>query len=81
MAKKWSDIRRKRFSDAEREHLDSRVRDELRDMNLSELRRELGITQEELARAVDVDQFRGSSGATITLSRLCVAAWKRSAAN
>lgn len=59
-AKKWSDIRSKRFSDAEREELDRRVQDELRDMNLSELRRELGITQEELARALDVDQTQVS---------------------
>jgi predicted transcriptional regulator len=60
MAKKWSDIRRKRFSEKEIEALDRRVRDELREMNLSELRRELGITQEALAEALEVDQTQVS---------------------
>jgi predicted transcriptional regulator len=58
--KNWADIRSKRFSVAEREELDRRVRDELRDMNLAELRRELGITQEALAAALEVDQTQVS---------------------
>lgn len=58
--KNWAHIRSKRFSVAEREELDRRVRDELRDMNLAELRRELGITQEALAAALEVDQTQVS---------------------
>lgn len=56
MPKKWSDIRRRRFSDEEIQELDRRVHRELVELSLADLRRELGVTQEELAKSLDVDQ-------------------------
>lgn len=57
---KWSDIRRQRFSEAELAELDRRVQGQLEEMNLSELRRELGVSQEQLAKTLEVDQTQVS---------------------
>ncbi|HLV22586.1 MAG TPA: helix-turn-helix transcriptional regulator [Polyangiaceae bacterium] len=56
MAKKWSDIRRKRFSETERAEQDRRIDAELVEMSLAELRRELGVTQAEMASAIEITQ-------------------------
>ena len=56
MAKKWSEIRRQRFSEAERADLDRRIDTELVEMSLADLRRELGVTQEDMASAIQITQ-------------------------
>jgi transcriptional regulator len=60
MAKKWSEIRRKRFSETEVAELDRQIHRELVEMSLADLRRELGLTQEELARSLEIDQTQVS---------------------
>lgn len=56
MAKKWSDIRRARFSEAERAEQDRRIDAELVELSLAELRRELGVTQADMASAIEITQ-------------------------
>ena len=56
MAKKWSQIRGKRFSEAERAELDERVSTELVEMSLADLRRDLGVTQADMAQALEITQ-------------------------
>ncbi len=56
MAKKWSDIRRARFSETERAELDRRIEGELVELSLGELRRQLGVTQVEMAGAIEITQ-------------------------
>jgi predicted transcriptional regulator len=53
---KWQDIRAKRFSPDQLRELDDEVEQELLAMDLRALREAVGLTQEELARRVDVTQ-------------------------
>ncbi len=53
---KWSDIRRKKLSDAELTEIDQRVAAEVLEMNLTALRESLGVTQVEMAAAAEMTQ-------------------------
>jgi predicted transcriptional regulator len=53
---KWSDIKRSSSSPARAEGVRRRVAAELLEMNLGELRRELGVTQSEMATAAEMSQ-------------------------
>lgn len=52
---KWNDIKRSRSPEAS-ERVRRRVEREVLDMNLAELRRELGVTQVQVAEAADMTQ-------------------------
>lgn len=54
--KKWSEIREQKFSPEELRRIDQDVEAELLEMDLRALREAVGLTQEELARRVDVTQ-------------------------
>lgn len=54
--KKWSEIREKKFSPEELRCIDQDVEAELLEMDLRALREAVGLTQEELAKRVDVTQ-------------------------
>ncbi|HYQ83832.1 MAG TPA: helix-turn-helix transcriptional regulator, partial [Rubrobacter sp.] len=54
--KKWSEIREQKFSPEELQRIDQDVEAELLEMDLRALREAVGLTQEELARRVDVTQ-------------------------
>jgi hypothetical protein len=56
MFKKWSEIRRARRSAAELAEYEERIRAELLEMTLTELRGGLGITEEQIADASAVSQ-------------------------
>jgi hypothetical protein len=53
---KWKDISRSSRDPARAERVRKRVEAELLEMNLGELRRELGVTQTEMAAAADMTQ-------------------------
>ena len=53
---KWSDIRRKKLSEAELAEIDQRVAADLIEMNLTALRESLGVTQVEMAAAAQMTQ-------------------------
>jgi len=52
---RWNDIKRSRSHEAS-ERVRRRVEREVLDMNLAELRRELGVTQVQVAEAADMTQ-------------------------
>lgn len=58
---KWRDINRSKNDPARAARVEARVGAELLEMTLSELRRELGITQVDLARAAEVAQSQIST--------------------
>lgn len=58
---KWSDLKRAHLDDAQRSRVDSRVATELIEMTLADLRKELGVTQVELAEAAEMTQGQISS--------------------
>ncbi|HET9954550.1 MAG TPA: XRE family transcriptional regulator [Polyangiaceae bacterium] len=53
---KWNDIKRSQREPARAERVRKRVEQELIEMSLADLRRELGITQAEMANAADMAQ-------------------------
>jgi predicted transcriptional regulator len=53
---KWADIRRSRDDLERADRVQRRIEEELVEMNLAELRKELGITQTELAAAAEMTQ-------------------------
>ncbi len=53
---KWSDIKRSGRSLERAEKVRRRVENELLELNLGELRRELGVTQADMAEAADMTQ-------------------------
>lgn len=53
---KWSDIKRRRLSPARLRASATRVEAKLLEMSLAELRKGLGVTQEELAEAANTSQ-------------------------
>jgi len=55
-AKKWSDIRARKFTPEELNQIDQEVERELLEMDLRALREAVGLTQGELAQRVDVTQ-------------------------
>jgi len=55
----WNDIRAKKFSSERLQRIAEEVEEELLEMDLRALREAVGLTQEELARKVEVTQ-RGS---------------------
>ena len=54
--RKWSDIRRKKLSEAELAKIDERVAAEVLEMNLTALRESLGVTQVQMAAAAAMTQ-------------------------
>ena len=59
--KKWAEIRAKKFSPEELRRIDQEVEAELLEMDLRALREAVGLTQEELAKRVDVTQSQLST--------------------
>ncbi len=55
-ARKWSDVKKKRFSREKRKELDKKIGNQLFEMDLCALREVLGVTQEELAASADMTQ-------------------------
>jgi transcriptional regulator with XRE-family HTH domain len=55
-AKKWSEIRARKFTPEELSQIDQEVESELLEMDLRALREAVGLTQGELAQRVDVTQ-------------------------
>ncbi len=53
---KWSDVKRSRLTAEQAKRVDRRVEAELLEMNLGELRRELGLTQADVAAAAEMTQ-------------------------
>ncbi len=53
---KWSDIKRSAKDPARAERVALRVEAELLDLSLAELRKELGVTQVDMARAAEMTQ-------------------------
>jgi predicted transcriptional regulator len=56
MATNWKDIKHKNMTPERIAHLDGKLKEELLQMELRDLRLEAGQTQEELAEAVDMTQ-------------------------
>jgi DNA-binding Xre family transcriptional regulator len=54
--RKWSDVKKKRFSREKRKELDGKIRQELFEMDLRALREILGVTQEQLAASAGMTQ-------------------------
>lgn len=59
--KQWSDIKRANLDDEQLRRVESRVAAELVEMTLAELRKELGVTQVEMAAAAEMTQGQISS--------------------
>jgi len=59
--RKWQDINRSKNDPKRAARVEARVEAELLEMSLSELRRELGITQVDLARTAEVAQSQIST--------------------
>jgi predicted transcriptional regulator len=57
-AKKWSDIRARKFTPEELGQIDQEIESELLEMDLRALREAVGLTQGELAQRVDVTQSK-----------------------
>lgn len=53
---KWANLKRSASDPARAERIARRVEAELVEMSLADLRRELGVTQEEMARAAEMTQ-------------------------
>ena len=53
---KWSDIKRSRNDSERAKRIAARVEETLLELNLAELRRELGLTQEQVASAAEMTQ-------------------------
>lgn len=58
---KWSDVKRARLNDEQLTRVSRRVEEELTELSLAALRRELGVTQVELARAAAMTQGQVST--------------------
>jgi hypothetical protein len=58
---KWADLKKTNLDDEQRARVDRRVAAELVEMSLADLRRELGVTQVELAEAAEMTQGQISS--------------------
>ena len=58
---KWQDIRRSKNDPQREAQVEARVQLELLEMSLAELRRELGITQTDLAREAEMAQSQIST--------------------
>lgn len=58
---KWSDIKGAHLSEEQRARVSRRVEEELTEMSLADLRRELGVTQVELAEAAEMTQSQVST--------------------
>jgi hypothetical protein len=58
---KWSDIKEAQLEPERRARVDARVATELVEMSLADLRRELGMTQVDLADAAEMTQGQISS--------------------
>jgi hypothetical protein len=58
---KWQDIERSKDDPKRAALVEARVQQELLELSLAELRRELGVSQVDLARAADVAQSQGSA--------------------
>jgi len=58
---KWADLKKSNLDDEQRARVDRRVAAELVEMSLADLRRELGVTQVELAEAAEMTQGQISS--------------------
>lgn len=58
---KWSDLKKASLDPERLARVDARVEAELIEMSLADLRRELGVTQVELAEAADMTQGQISS--------------------
>ena len=58
---KWSDIKREHLTETQRARVARRVEQELTELSLADLRRELGVTQVELAQAAEMTQSQISS--------------------
>ena len=54
--RKWKDVRNARLTPAQRARVDARVKSELLEMELAELRKEAGITQVEIAKELAMTQ-------------------------
>lgn len=70
---KWSDVKHRRRSEAQIADIEQEVREELLEMNLRELRRHIGKTQEEIAAFMDSRQpqlSRVENGQEVLLSTL-----------
>jgi predicted transcriptional regulator len=52
----WKSVKEKRLTPESAERVQSRARDELRELTLKELRNDLDVTQAELASAADMTQ-------------------------
>ena len=59
--RKWADVRDARLSPEARKRVNRKVEAELLEMSLAELRKELGITQVEMASAADMTQAQIST--------------------
>lgn len=59
--RKWNDIKRSKSDPARAARVRQRVEEELLEMSLADLRRELGITQVELASAAEMAQSQVSA--------------------
>ena len=58
---KWSDIKREHLDEGQRRRVEAKVSSELLELSLAELRKELGVTQVELAAAAEMTQGQISS--------------------
>lgn len=58
---KWQDIERSKNDPKRAARVEERVQEQLLEMSLAELRRELGITQVDLAKGADVAQSQISA--------------------
>jgi hypothetical protein len=58
---KWQDIKRSKEDPKRTARVEARVQQELVELSLAELRRELGVTQVDLARAAEIAQSQVST--------------------
>jgi hypothetical protein len=58
---KWADLKQANLDPKQRDRVDRRVATELVEMSLADLRRELGVTQVDLAQAAEMTQGQISS--------------------
>lgn len=56
MARKWSEVKEQRLSEEQRERVETRVRQELVNMTIQDLRKHRNLTQVQLAEVLDVSQ-------------------------